>query len=181
MAVLLALCSVLLGLIVIALLTGSGRAGPLPHPEFGPMQTGVDAGELGAPAWASYVAGIAVLGAMWVVMLIGLRRGHWIHRAVNAWMVGYVFLFVILMWTFGVYAAGETTILLGFTAPTSLLVYGLGLPRGSRSSRSPERSRTRTSGPGIRPDSTRSWRRRKTGGDPPRAAGTSGRWRNTGP
>ena len=127
MAVLLALCAVLLGLLVVAIASGGGRATPLPHPEHAPMQVGVDAGELGAPIWAAYVAGILMLGTMWVTMLIGFRAGHWIHRAVSAWTVGYVFLFVILMWAFGAYAAGDTTIILGFTAPTSLLVYGLSL------------------------------------------------------
>ena len=127
MALLLALCTVLLGLIVIAVVTGAGRAAPLPHPEYGPMQVGIDAGELGTPSWAAYMAGIVMLGTMWVTMLIGFRSGHWIHRAVHAWMVGYLLLFVILMWSFGAYAAGDTTIVLGFTAPTSLLVYGLTL------------------------------------------------------
>ena len=127
MALLLALCFVLLALLMTAVATGAGRATPLPHPEFGPMQVGIDAGTLGAPSWAGYVAGLVMLGTMWVTMLIGFRPGHWIHRAVNAWMVGYLFLYVVLMWSFGAYAAGETTILLGFTAPTSLLVYGLTL------------------------------------------------------
>lgn len=127
MAVLLALCAVLLGLLVIAIVMGAGRATPLPHPEYAPMQVGIDAGELGAPAWAAYVAGVAMLGTMWVTMLIGFREGHWIRRAVNAWTVGYVLLFVILMWSFDAYAAGNTTIVLGFTAPTSMLVYGLTL------------------------------------------------------
>jgi len=127
MAVLLALCVMLLGLLLVAVATGAGRAGPLPHPEHAPMLVGVDAGELGAPTWAAYVAGIAMLGTMWVTMLIGFREGHWIRRAVNAWMVGYVLLFVVLMWSFDAYAAGDTTIVLGFTAPTSLLVYGLTL------------------------------------------------------
>ena len=127
MALLLGLCTVLLGLLVVALVTGAGRATPLPHPEYSPMQVGIDAGELGAPRWAAYVAGIVMLGTMWVTMLVGFRKGHWIHRAVNAWMVGYVLLFVILMWSFGAYAAGDTTIVLGFTASTSLLVYGLTL------------------------------------------------------
>ncbi|MCY3599767.1 MAG: hypothetical protein OXN85_07330 [Gemmatimonadetes bacterium] len=127
MALLLGLCAVLLGLLVWAVGTGAGRATPLPHPEHAPMLVGIDAGELGAPAWAAYVAGIAMLGTMWVTMLIGFRQGHWIRRAVNAWMVGYVLLFVVLMWSFDAYAAGDTTIVLGFTAPTSLLVYGLTL------------------------------------------------------
>lgn len=127
MALLLALCSVLLALIVVAVATGAGRDTPLPHPAFGPMQVGIDAGELGAPPWAAYVAGIVMLGTMWVTMLIGFRPGHWIRRAVNAWMVGYILLFVVLMWSFDAYAAGDTTILLGFTAPTFLLVYGLTL------------------------------------------------------
>ncbi|WP_419167572.1 hypothetical protein [Candidatus Palauibacter sp.] len=127
MALLLALCSVLLGLLVIAYAAAGGRAAPLPHPEFGPMQVGIDAGELGAPVWAAYVAGIVMLGTMWVTMLIGFRAGHWIHRAVSAWTVGYILIFVILMWSFGAYVAGDTTIVLGFTAPTSLLVYGLSL------------------------------------------------------
>lgn len=127
MAVLLALCIVLLGLLVLAVVAGAGRAGPLPHPEHAPMQVGIDAGELGAPAWAAYVAGIAMLGTMWVTMLIGFRDGHWIRRAVNAWSVGYVLLFVVLMWSFNAYAAGDTTVILGFTAPTALLVYGLTL------------------------------------------------------
>ena len=127
MAVLLALCIVLLGLLLVAVVAGAGRAAALPHPEHAPMLVGVDAGALGTPAWAAYVAGVVMLGTMWVTMLIGFRRGHWIHRAVNAWMVGYVLLFVILMWSFDAYAAGRTTIVLGFTAPTSLLVYGLTL------------------------------------------------------
>lgn len=127
MAVLLALCAILLGLLAIAVVTGAGRATPLPHPEHAPMLVGVDAGELGAPTWAAYVAGIAMLGTMWITMLIGFREGHWIRRAVNAWTVGYVLLFVILMWSFDAYAAGDTTIILGFTAPTSMLVYGLTL------------------------------------------------------
>ncbi|WP_420441854.1 hypothetical protein [Candidatus Palauibacter sp.] len=127
MAVLLALCSILLGLLLAAVVAGAGRAAALPHPTHAPMLVGVDAGELGAPAWAAYVAGVVMLGTMWVTMLIGFRQGHWIHRAVNAWMVGYVLLFVILMWSFGAYAAGRTMIVLGFTAPTSLLVYGLTL------------------------------------------------------
>ena len=127
MAVLLVLCIVLLGLLVLAVVAGAGRAGPLPHPEHAPMQVGIDAGELGAPAWAAYVAGIAMLGTMWVTMLIGFRDGHWIRRAVNAWTVGYVLLFVVLMWSFDAYAAGDTTVILGFTAPTALLVYGLTL------------------------------------------------------
>lgn len=127
MAVLLGLCAILLGLLVVAVATGAGRATPLPHPEYAPMQVGIDAGELGAPPWAAYVAGIAMLGTMWVTMLIGFRDGHWIRRAVNAWTVGYVLLFVILMWSFDAYAAGDTTIVLGFTAPTSMLVYGLTL------------------------------------------------------
>ena len=127
MALLLALCSVLLGLLLIAVVTGAGRNEPLPHPEFGPMQVGIDAGELGTPVWAAYVAGIVMLGTMWVTMLIGFRAGHWIHRAVSAWTVGYILVFVILMWSFGAYIAGDTTIVLGFTAPTSLLVYGLSL------------------------------------------------------
>lgn len=127
MAVLLSLCVILLGLLVVATATGAGRAGPLPHPDHAPMLVGIDAGELGAPTWAAYVAGIAMLGTMWVTMLIGFREGHWIRRAVNAWMVGYVLLFVILMWSFGAYAAGHTMIVLGFAAPTSLLVYGLTL------------------------------------------------------
>lgn len=127
MAALLALCAILLGLLVTATVTGAGRDTPLPHPEHAPMLVGIDAGELGAPAWAAYVAGIAMLGTMWVTMLIGFRKGHWIRRAVNAWMVGYVLLFVILMWSFDAYAAGDTTIILGFTAPASLLAYGLTL------------------------------------------------------
>ena len=127
MALLLVLCGVLLGLLLVALVTGAGRATPLPHPEYGSMQVGIDAGELGAPIWAAYVAGIAMLGTMWVTMLVGFRRGHWIHRAVSAWSVGYMLLYVILLWTFDAYAAGNTTIVLGFTAPTSLLVYGLTL------------------------------------------------------
>ncbi len=127
MAALLALCIVLLGLLLVAVLAGAGRAAALPHPAHAPMLVGVDAGELGAPAWAAYVAGGVMLGTMWVTMLIGFRHGHWIHRAVNAWMAGYVLLFVILMWSFGAYAAGRTTIVLGFTAPASLLVYGLTL------------------------------------------------------
>ena len=127
MAVLLGLCAILLGLLVVAIATGAGRATPLPHPEHAPMQVGIDAGELGAPAWAAYVAGIAMLGTMWVTMLIGFRDGHWIRRAVNAWTVGYVLLFVVLMWSFDAYAAGDTTMVLGFAAPTSLLVYGLTL------------------------------------------------------
>ncbi|MYA32106.1 MAG: hypothetical protein F4164_03640 [Gemmatimonadales bacterium] len=127
MAVLLALCAILLGLLVAAVAAGAGRATPLPHPEYAPMLVGIDAGELGAPALAAYVAGIAMLGTMWVAMLIGFRHGHWIRRAVNAWMVGYVLLFVVLMWSFDAYAAGDTTIVLGFTAPTSLLVFGLTL------------------------------------------------------
>lgn len=127
MGVMLALCATLLGLLVVAVAIGAGRAAPLPHPEYAPMQVGIDAGELGAPAWAAYVAGIAMLGTMWVTMLIGFRDGHWIRRAVNAWSVGYVLLFVILMWSFEAYAAGDTTIILGFTAPTSILVYGLTL------------------------------------------------------
>ena len=127
MAALLVLCIVLLGLLVLAVIAGAGRAGPLPHPEHAPMQVGIDAGELGAPAWAAYVTGIAMLGTMWVTMLIGFRDGHWIRRAVNAWTVGYVLLFVVLMWSFDAYAAGDTTVILGFTAPTALLVYGLTL------------------------------------------------------
>ncbi len=127
MAVLLALCAILLGLLAAAAATGAGRATPLPHPAHAPMQVGIDAGELGAPTWAAYVAGIAMLGTMWVTMLIGFREGHWIRRAVGAWMVGYVLLFVVLVWSFDAYAAGDATIVLGFTAPTSLLVYGLTL------------------------------------------------------
>ena len=127
MAVLLALCAVLLGLLVIAIVMGAGSATPLPHPEYAPMQVGIDSGELGAPAWAAYVAGIAMHGTMWVTMLIGFRDRHWIRRAVNAWTVGYVLLFVILMWSFDAYAGGDTTIILGFAAPTSMLVYGLTL------------------------------------------------------
>ena len=127
MALLLTLCSTLLGLLVIAVVAGAGRATPLPHPEFGPMQVGIDAGELGAPIWAAYVAGLAMLGTMWVAMLIGFRTGHWIHRAVSAWSVGYILIFVILLRSFGAYVAGDTTIVLGFTASTSLLVYGLTL------------------------------------------------------
>ena len=127
MAVLLALCVVLLGLLLAAVAAGAGRAGPLPHPEHAPMLVGIDSGALGAPTWAAYVAGVAMLGTMWVAMLIGFRHGHWIRRAVHAWMVGYLLLFLLLMWSFDAYAAGHTAIVLGFAAPTSLLVYGLTL------------------------------------------------------
>ena len=127
MTVLLGFCAVLLGLLLLAAATGAGRDAPLTHPEFGPMQVGIDAGQLGAPTWAAYLAGLAILGTMWIAMLIGFRPRHWIHRAVNAWFVGYLLLFVLLMWSFGAYAAGETRIILGFTAPTALLVYGLTL------------------------------------------------------
>ncbi len=126
MALLLALGAILLAMLVAAVIAGAGRGGPAPHPEYGPMLQGIDGGTLGAPLWAGYAAGIATIGMMWLMMRIGMRPGHWIHRVITGWTAAYILIFIFLMQSFGGYASGTTGTFLGFATPTAWLVYGIG-------------------------------------------------------
>ncbi len=123
----LALVSVLVILLVAALIAGAGATGPTPHPEYPPMLKGVDFGSAGAPLWAGMVTGLIVLGTHWAVSHIGLRAGHWLHKAMAGWYLVYLLVFVALMQAYARYEGGHTSLLWGFPVSTSWLVYGLTL------------------------------------------------------
>ncbi len=127
MALLLVFAAGLLALLVIGLVTGAGQETAIPHPDFAPMQHGIDSGTLGAPTWTGYAVGLLIFGIMWVTMLVGFRKGHWIRLAVTGWTVWYVFAFVALMRAFDAYERGADTIVAGFTEASTWLVFGIGL------------------------------------------------------
>lgn len=127
MGLLLVFAAALLALLAAALVTGAGQEAAVAHPDFPPMQRGVDGGTLGAPVWSGYAVGLLIIAMMWVTMLVGFRDGHWIRIAVTAWTAGYGFAFAALMRSYGSYDRGETTIVAGFTEPAAWLVFGVGL------------------------------------------------------
>jgi len=127
MGLLLLFAVALLALLVVGIAAGAGTGTAVSHPDFAPMQRGIDDGTLGAPMWTGYAVGLLVVGMMWVALLIGFRPGHWIRIAVILWGAWYVFAFMALMRSYSGYALGETVLFGGFTAPSAWLVYGMGL------------------------------------------------------
>ena len=113
MTMLLVFAAALLALLVVGLVTGAGQEAAVVHPDFAPMQRGIDSGTLGAPIWTGYLVGLLIIGMMWVTMLVGFRGGHWVRIAVTAWTAWYGFAFVALLRSYGGYDLGVTTIVAG--------------------------------------------------------------------
>lgn len=127
MGVLLVFTAMLLMLLIAGLVTGVGQETAVAHPEFSPMQRGIDAGTLGAPVWTGYAVGLLIIGMLWVTMQVGVHSRHWLRNAISVWTISYVFVFIALMIAYDAYVEGETTIVAGFTEPVAWLVYGVSL------------------------------------------------------